>query len=296
MLNPTPEQASIFAAVAAAQRNLIISACAGGGKTSTIVESLKTLPVRDPDTLMPPSIVFLAFNKSIAETLKARCPSHVNCATFHSLGYSALRRSGILPKTSKVDGSKCRKLVFNAIGRTDDTDNVIRLVSLLKSRPQEPTAGLCEELCLLHDLTFEDRGTAFRAAVSVVNASTRDLSLIDFDDMLYLPVILDVSFDPMDWVFVDEFQDTNDIQLEILGRLQKPWISDQPDEQYSPTRYIFVGDPAQAIYGFRGANSDAMTKGATRFGCTSMPLSVSFRCPKAVVAEAQKALAMDFSR
>jgi superfamily I DNA/RNA helicase len=54
------------------------------------------------------------------------------------------------------------------------------------------------------------------------------------------------------------------------------------------SRFVAVGDPHQAIYGFRGANSDALDKIVARFACRTLPLSVSYRCSKAVVAEAQK--------
>jgi superfamily I DNA/RNA helicase len=105
----------------------------------------------------------------------------------------------------------------------------------------------------------------------------RDTSCIDFDDMLWLPVILGHKFSTLDWLFVDEAQDTNDIQIEILER-----------SLGHSSRFVAVGDPHQAIYGFRGANSDALDKIVARFACRTLPLSVSYRCSKAVVAEAQK--------
>jgi superfamily I DNA/RNA helicase len=97
--------------------------------------------------------------------------------------------------------------------------------------------------------------------------------------MLYMPVMLGVSFDHYNYIFVDEAQDTNDIQLDILDRLRAP-----------KSRFVAVGDPHQAIYGFRGANADSMSRIARRFSCDTYPLSVSYRCPKAVVREAQKFL------
>jgi len=53
-------------------------------------------------------------------------------------------------------------------------------------------------------------------------------------------------------------------------------------------RLFAAGDLCQAIYGFRGADSDAMQQFITEFRMTLMPLSVSYRCSQAVVKEAQK--------
>lgn len=51
-------------------------------------------------------------------------------------------------------------------------------------------------------------------------------------------------------------------------------------------RIIFVGDERQAIYGFAGADADSVARIKSEFNCTVMPLSVTYRCPKAIVAEA----------
>jgi superfamily I DNA/RNA helicase len=53
-------------------------------------------------------------------------------------------------------------------------------------------------------------------------------------------------------------------------------------------RLIAVGDPSQAIYGFRGADATAMTDMQREFNMTVLPLSVSYRCSQSVVKEAQK--------
>jgi superfamily I DNA/RNA helicase len=57
------------------------------------------------------------------------------------------------------------------------------------------------------------------------------------------------------------------------------------------TRIIAVGDPAQAIYGFRGADSSAMDNIRDEFVCQTFPLSISYRCPRKVVALAQRTVA-----
>lgn len=78
--------------------NAIVVAVAGSGKTTTIVEAMKSVPSTQ-------STVFLAFNKSIATELQSR---GVNAKTFHSLTYSAVTR---FKNTRTVDPDKLRKLV-----------------------------------------------------------------------------------------------------------------------------------------------------------------------------------------
>ncbi len=46
--------------------------------------------------------------------------------------------------------------------------------------------------------------------------------IVDFDDMLYMPVITGVAFDKQDVVFLDEAQDVNGIQAEIVSRMLRP--------------------------------------------------------------------------
>lgn len=301
MFIPSTQQSDFFTELRTGHDNILLSACAGSGKTTTIIEGLKTLPVRNVESFLPPATTFLAFNKSIAETLKARCPSHVSCSTFHSLGMRALKTSGMIDNRTKVEGRKMSKLLYNLIGDSVDIKDAIRLASIARSTTTAPQAmmesGILQELTRRYDFVFDSPSEVFRAVAKSIQTASADLTQIDFDEMLYLPVILGAQFEKQDYVFVDEAQDTNDIQLEILARLAKPkQLFDTLDPTYfqerSPTRYIFVGDPHQAIYAFRGANADSMQKISERFQCKEMPLSVSFRCPQSVVAEAQKFLNM----
>lgn len=78
-------------------------------------------------------------------------------------------------------------------------------------------------------------------------------------------------------IFGDEAQDTNAIQRAILRKMIG-----------KTTRVIAVGDPAQAIYGFRGADSNSMNRIAKEFNCVTLPLTVSYRCPQSVVLHAQQ--------
>lgn len=283
--NPSPQQQVIFNELAKGLEfcelpffNIIVDAKAGSGKTTTIVRGMSYIPRED---LLPPKIVFLAFNKSIADTLSRQCPAGVMCSTFHSLGFRALKGSGVVPRDVKVDGRKAMRLVWNAVNDREDPDtrNIIKLVSMAKTVAVDVSEIDFDDVIYHHDITLERKERAISIVRSVVEATLQDTNTIDFDDMLYMPVMLGVSFDHYNYIFVDEAQDTNNIQLEILSRLMAPRC-----------RLVAVGDPHQAIYGFRGANADSMSRIAERFQCKTFPLSVSYRCPKAVVREAQRYL------
>lgn len=80
-----------------------------------------------------------------------------------------------------------------------------------------------------------------------------------------------------DWVLVDEAQDLNPVQFRVLDQLVA-----------RGARLLFVGDPWQSIYGWRGAGTDSFEEGVTRYNAAVRGLTVTRRCPKAVVAEARR--------
>jgi len=271
---PSPQQLVIFDAVQNTTDSLMVEAVAGSGKTTTIVEVAKLLP-RDKFA------VFLAFNKNIAEELKVRLPYWVQARTFHSHSFAALRNH--LEKPAKVDPDKTRVLLDkNLDGDREDLFTYLpfvkKLVGLAKS--QATRLPNWSELVDYHELETEgDLEFGICLANDVFIDSLSSQELIDYDDMLYMTWALDAPFPLADYVFVDEAQDLNSIQHALLLRMLK-----------ADGRIIIVGDPWQSIYAFRGADSDSMARLGRQFNCRQLPLSVSYRCSKAVVREAQDIL------
>lgn len=267
-------QEAIFNFMETGTGNAIVEAVAGSGKTTTIVECVKRVP-RGAQVLM------LAFNKTIAEELKSR---GVNARTFHSLTYTPVMRSR---KTNNVETNKLRHLCkqnFSSDEAFVYSAFCTKLVGLARN------AGIG---CLVndeesawwylvehHDLELEnERGNLHRAVelsrelLDYSNEST----LVDFDDMLYLAVRDGILLPKFDFVFVDEAQDTNAIQRAIIRKIC-----------HQESRVVFVGDPAQAIYGFRGADSNSMGLLAEEFDCVNLPLTISYRCATNIVKEAHR--------
>lgn len=279
---PSIYQQRVFDFIQRGSGSAIINAVAGSGKTTTIVKATELIPASQ-------SVTFLAFNKKIATELQSRVPAHVKAATFHSQGFSAWRRFSDGSVT--VDGDKLRNLVkreftsmeIEAFGAT-----IQKLVGIAKSSgigsilPDEPQVWL--ELADHYDIALSEIEEVKRRTIDAARmllaksivAACADASVIDFDDMLYMPLIKDCPFYKVDWLFVDEAQDTNAVQLALLRRMLKPG-----------GRLVAVGDPKQAIYGFRGADASAMLNITQAFNCQELPLTISYRCAQSVVRLAQ---------
>lgn len=267
-------QTRIFDFVQYERGNAIINAVAGSGKTTTIVEAIRRIEVECPNN------IFLAFNKSIAEELTSR---NVNAKTFHGLCYGPVTKALSI---RQIDSSKTKKimnktLTFEKIKMYGSF--VEKLVSLAKQIGigclVEDQEHVWNSIVLHHDLQLESE----RASVSEAIAISRNIltlsnseQSVDFDDLLYLAVKFGIPLPKYDFVFVDEAQDTNAIQRAILKKILNP-----------DARIIAVGDPAQAIYGFRGSDSNSLHQIAREFNCSDLELTISYRCPKSVVSLAQ---------
>lgn len=265
-------QTNLFNFIENGTGNAVVEAVAGSGKTTTIVEGLKRVKG---------SSLFLAFNKSIADELKSR---GVNARTFHSLTYSPVTRH---KGARNIDTRKLDKLVENYMKGEEAYiygSFLKRLIGLgrqsgvgcLIPDAQQTWLNIMEH----HNLELEHDEAELTRALELASDLlhwSNNSPMVDFDDLLYLAVKDGLALPKFDFVFVDEAQDTNAIQRAILRKILTP-----------NSRIIAVGDPAQAIYGFRGADSESLNMIAEEFECERLPLTVSYRCPKLVVEHAQQ--------
>jgi len=274
MINGTVEQQAIWEEIQHGTGHIIVDAGAGVGKTFTIVEGAN----RDNGNKK----AFLAFNKSIATELGERLPNDVEAKTFHALGFAALRAAGI---KTKVNNFKVKNIIDDILGRDFYAQPLVKLISLIKGSltDAEDTSsihGLIDE----YNVEFKsDREEAIALAniPAILNRCMQNTSMIDFDDMIWLPLVLNMPLPTFDTLFVDEAQDFNEMQRELISRC------------VGNGRCIIVGDPNQAIYGFRGADSNSMNMFSQRLENGSreikrFSLSLTWRCPKSVVAEANR--------
>lgn len=272
---PSAYQEAIFRFVEGGVGHGVVKATAGSGKTTTLVEAAYRLPKGTRSC-------FLAFNTHTAKELQRRLPPNVEARTVHSLGLAIVSRH--VGQKVRVEDQKYRSLAEYHLKRDVRTwrlppkelraavtylKNLSRLIRLeltphsllpelaVRYRLQAPDPELIETL---HDLVW----TVLEAGEAQAKAG-----LIDFTDMLFLPVIEKLTPPrPFDFVFVDEAQDLSKVQLAfVLGCVRKGG------------RLLFVGDPRQAIYGFSGADAYAVERIVDVTKATVLPLSVTYRCP-----------------
>ena len=120
--------------------------------------------------------------------------------------------------------------------------------------------------------------TVIEAAQHIYRESLAQTDIVDFDDMILFPLVknLRVKFQ-RDLLIVDEAQDTGRARQALVRKFVKP-----------TGHMLVVGDDRQGIYGFAGAQADALDRLIQDLNMKVLPLTISWRCSKAVIAEAQK--------
>lgn len=243
-----------------------VDAVAGSGKTTVLVELAKLCPKGQLN-------VFLAFNNSIADELSTRLPYWVQSSTFHSYCWSAVKSAYPQIKLAK------RKIddIYSSMETDKSTfykniSSVKKLVGLMKGSTMSPA-----ELIEYHDIETSDSNELAKTGEAVLQVSDADLACADFDDMLRFATRPEVRFVQAGRVFVDEGQDLNEIQRTLLRKILAPG-----------GQLVLVGDPHQSIYGFRGADVNSMDELTRDFNLVSLPLSVTYRCSRAVTERAQR--------
>jgi DNA helicase-2/ATP-dependent DNA helicase PcrA len=294
---PSPQQAAFLDFAASGNGNAVLEACAGAGKTSTLTQGVGQMR----------GTKFLgAFNSSIAAELQKRIGSAdpasrtAIASTMHSAGYAAWRQRH--PKAT-VLRNKTRK-VFHQLAAERSFDHSARYadyVDEMVSYAMNAGLGLDDPREVEDDKRWQaisnhfdadrslDKRTGANEQIGIRWARLtlkRSLEmcpeLVTFDEMLYAPLHSGVRIQRFDNVLIDEAQDSNVPRILLAERMLA-----------EGGRLFAVGDRHQSIYGFAGADASAMQTIVKRFNCTVLPLSVSFRCPRAVVLYAQQFAGLD---
>jgi ATP-dependent DNA helicase UvrD/PcrA len=291
-------QAAVFDHFRYGRDSALVRAVAGAGKTTTIKNAMRYLPERAHVQLFAFNVEAAAQLKTAIEELEEadeRSYANVKAGTFHSVGYSAVRRFLNLPKEQlKVDAGKCRKLLRDHLGDSDEGKRrmslygafVTHLVGLAKG---EGVGALVPDLdgewhALInhHGLYLDAEEASVRDAIALAR-KLLDLSneaarqgFLDYDDMIYLPCLWKLRLWRNDVVVCDEAQDTNPVRRAMLHMALR-----------DGGKLYAVGDERQSIYGFTGASTDAMELIAREFNARDLPLTVCYRCASSIVERAQ---------
>lgn len=282
--SPTAEQEAIFTAALTSQTSLLIEAYAGCGKTST----MEMLAAK----LSPCSALALAFNVRIKKELEIRLPSWFQVKTMNGLGHGAWNKT--IGKSCEVDERKIGKIITALekeaqIDLSPDQWSAIReAVNKARQAGMIP-AKFNQFRSLVPDNPdqwgnyFDEaepapRLLAFARTVLVRSIEMAFRGQLDYDDQIYMSALFNGTYPKHDLVLVDEAQDLSPLNHRQVQKVAGP-----------SGRLIVVGDPKQAIYAFRGADSQSMTKlRGLRPEWTVLPLTTTFRCPQAVVARQQR--------
>ena len=237
----------------------LIAACPGSGKTRTITERVKKLVLTD--NAKGKEILNITFTNKAAKEMKKRLlegsDGHdssmfagILCSTFHSLSLSILRKFshlyGLDSNITILDTDSVISVLSSIDDKTDFDQKELRILHSSYSNYREK----CNLVSDLNDHFDSDEADLFVSLEKYFNSSNS----IDFSGMLYRSWELLRDFEEVrdfmnkrfSFVQIDEFQDTNFIQLEIVKYICKH------------RNVVAVGDQDQAIYGWRGARTENM--------------------------------------
>ena len=261
--------------------NIIMGARAGSGKTTMLKHLASFRPAGK-------SMVYLAFGKKNATEGKKKLPREVASLTTHKFCGGWLRDHYKMPE--KSDQNKNWQIMEDVYpGMKNKTRRLIRkaafrLIGLAKNFAIRP--GDMDGLkAVMDQYTFElEEDKEVETVLEITNevlqkslpGKTCGLSY-DFDDMLWWPIVMDFMPPKYDYVLADECQDFNACQIELLRRMEE-----------RGSRIIAVGDPFQAVFRFRGADSDAYDKleemlSATKRGYKELILPTSYRNGRTII-------------
>jgi DNA helicase-2/ATP-dependent DNA helicase PcrA len=242
---------------------LLVVAGPGAGKTRVLTHAIAH---RIGNGLPPGNCLAVTFTRRARDELRDRltallgagAAAQVTVATFHGLGLLILREQRKLLGLDaglKVADDKTRDQVLRSLSARDRPSALGARIAAAK-RVRASLTGATDDAVAgpgPGPARGEDRpGDAELAGlVERYDAALRELGMVDLDDLVTLPTAL-LAGDPClaaayrsRWtdVFVDEYQDVDEQQYLLLRQLAAPG-----------GRICAIGDPDQAIYGFRGGD------------------------------------------
>jgi len=267
-------QLAVVRAVHTGRDSLVVEAAPGAGKSTTLRASV--------DGYHGYALV-TAFSNSVVKEHEPFCREHAEVRTTHAIGRGMLVDA--FPRMRReVDARKAERHLFEALKAVDVVvsprmrANLHQVVKIAKMQLASSEARIIE---LLRDsgpwtvgLTLPE---VAKLVGDVMQRCGTDESCFDFDDMLWMPFVRGLirpgSQPIYDAVFCDELQDLSVAQAAIVLNLGH--------------RFYGYGDGNQRLYNWAGAEREIGMKIGHRQRAVTMRLPLTYRCSKAVVAEAQ---------
>ena len=154
-------------------------------------------------------------------------------------------------------------------------NRVIRLLDLSRSGLLNTIEDI-ENCALEHEIELS--GDEAEVVIKLMNWGVDQVTKIDFCDMIWIPVMKNLRLQTYNWVFIDECQDLNPMQNKLFQMMIDP----------KDGKFVAVGDRAQSIQFFAGADNNSFDNIANLPNTIELPLSICYRCPKLVVAKAKE--------
>ena len=243
---------------------IMVLAGAGSGKTRVLTYRIAYMLAHGVN---PYRILALTFTNKAAAEMRARIISlvggdmakAVTMGTFHSVFYRILRaeadKLGFTHNLTVYDTDDSKSLIksivkeMNLDPKVYAPNHILNRISMAKSNLLS-----AQEYADNHDITTQDAAAGKPHIAQIFaryNARLRNADAMDFDDLLYFMNVLLRDFPDMlykyqnryNYILVDEYQDTNFAQYLIVKKLAA-----------AHQNLCVVGDDAQSIYGFRGAD------------------------------------------
>lgn len=280
-------------AVTAAWRALAVIAGPGTGKTTTLIARIRYLI--EERRVKPSEITAVTFTNKAADELKERLKAafggkrglaQMNVGTFHALCFQLLNDRGMT--AVPADESQTLEFAQNTIrefGLKEKPNQLLRRISLMKSCAGRDGEGTASGFVSGADVAGKVPAAQMPEpdVLEHYQSQLRENGLLDFDDLLLETVSLLKAEDKaqirgrkFSYLLVDEFQDINPLQYELIRLWNRDGIE-----------LFAIGDPDQAIYGFRGSDSACFDRLSSDYpGLLTIRLTKNYRSSPQIVTAA----------
>ncbi len=269
----------------------LVLAGPGSGKTLTIVNRIKYLI--EKHKVRPEEILVVTFTRFAAAEMKSRLCKlmgrsdvPVTAGTFHGIYYGILKWAYRLgPDNILSEEEKYR--ILRSVSQECESE-VLEEEDFLRDIAEEIGLVKNNGLKVEQFVSKKCRQDTFRELYAKYEAKRKSLRKLDFDDMLTVckelferhPEVLAQWQTKFKYILIDEFQDINRVQYDVIRMLALP-----------ENNLFAVGDDDQAIYGFRGADSEFMFRFSTDYPqAKRILLNVNYRSSGNIVRNSMKVI------
>lgn len=281
-----------MSAVKAEEKNTLIVAAPGSGKTTVIINKVNHLVKHKK--VSNGNIIVITFTKAAAQNMKKRYAQIFNAdkspffGTFHGLFYKILLRCG--ENIDIIEGGVAHKIVSNVLSKYFDEVNEDKIKEAINNISLYKTSRLS-----INEFKPSLTKEIFQEALEKYEEYKKEHNKRDFDD-LAIEVLELLKKDKnmllayrklFKYVLVDEFQDCDEMQIDFLKLINAG----------ADNCLFAVGDEDQCIYSFRGSKPEYMVSFDEIFeGGKKYYLSINYRSKMNIVDKSKEVISFNKKR